>query len=358
MFSELPKLFDRDFAVGYFLPVACLFGALYGLLEVFHRAYLIGPLKETNILVGTTLLSLIAWLVGVLLLALNRPLYQLFEGYKWPLNTQLGKRRERMHFTRLLKQIDNAYLAAQQFRERNEAVPADLEQEQGDLLMTRAERFPYRSRDVLGTKFGNTIRAFETYPKAMYGFDTIEGWLRLLAVVPKDYRQMIDSAKAQTDFWLNLWFLGYVTSATYFALAIWSRHFTAFWVHGFIVVVIIFSKSAAITAAKEWGAIFKAAFDVFLPELYVKLCFPPPVVTEPSSEKSAEWQVWEAFSRAIIYRDPTCLPARILGEKGPKQSEEKGSEPTAEAGEDAKENKDDSDVAGAVGGNGDSVADE
>ncbi len=357
MFSELPKLFDRDFAIGFFLPVACFFSALYGLLVVFHHTDLIAPLKEANVLVGTTLLGLITWLAGVLLLAWNRPLYQLFEGYKWPLNTEYGKRREQSHFNNLLKQIDDAYITANRYKDK--PVPNDLAQQQTDLLIIRAERFPYRKRDILPTKFGNTIRAFETYPKAMYGFDTIEGWFRLLAVVPKDYRQMIDSAKAQTDFWLNIWFLSYITMIVYIGLAIWSHHLTAFWSLGFVPIVVFFSRSAAITAAKEWGAIFKASFDVFLPELYVKLHLLPPSAIDPTSEKSPEWQIWDAFSTAIIYRDPSYLPQRMLGQKSSSQSEEKSSETSREAGEEeAKEDGGSSEASEEVEDDNGSSADE
>src|SRR5712692_4078105 len=70
-----------------------------------------------------------------------------------------------------------------------------------------AERFPPEEDQLLPTAFGNTIKAFETYPDVMYGFDAIEGWTRLLAVIPKDYRELIETTKAETDFWVNLWFI-------------------------------------------------------------------------------------------------------------------------------------------------------
>ena len=68
-------------------------------------------------------------------------------------------------------------------------------------------QFPDEEAWLLPTSFGNTIRAFEVYPRVMYGLDAIPGWLRILAVIPKDYRESVDNAKAQVDFWLNLWFL-------------------------------------------------------------------------------------------------------------------------------------------------------
>jgi len=326
VFSELPKLFDRDFAIGYFLPMACFVGALYGMLAQFHHTDLIQnivEIKKIDTLLGTTLFGLAIWLISVILLIGNRSLYQLFEGYYWPLNTVRGKRREEDHFKHLSQKIDDTYAKAKQYRNDEKQVPPELLEEQADLLIVRAERFPYRRRHILATKFGNTIRAFETYPKAMYGIDPIEGWLRLLAVVPKDYRQMIDSAKAETDFWLNLWFLGYMAAVIHLIFAILFHNFTALWFLIIFLIFIVICRSAAITGAKEWGAISKAAFDVFLPELYGKLCLLPPSDVDVTSkenldEETPEWKMWDAFSRAITYRDPSQLPPRQLGQKNSK----------------------------------------
>jgi hypothetical protein len=58
---------------------------------------------------------------------------------------------------------------------------------------------------TLPTRFGNAIRSFEVYSRIIYGLEAIDGWPRLLAVIPADYRQAIDDAKAQVDFWVNIW---------------------------------------------------------------------------------------------------------------------------------------------------------
>ena len=60
---------------------------------------------------------------------------------------------------------------------------------------------------LLPTSFGNIIRVIEIYPRVMYGFESIEGWARLLAVIPTDYRNLINAAKSDIDFWINIFFL-------------------------------------------------------------------------------------------------------------------------------------------------------
>ena len=62
---------------------------------------------------------------------------------------------------------------------------------------------------------GTLSALFEVYPRVMYGLESIEGWDRILAVVPKDYRTLMDSAKAQTDFWINIVFLGNIFICEY-----------------------------------------------------------------------------------------------------------------------------------------------
>lgn len=106
MFGELPKLFDRNFAVGFFLPVA-IFITLSGLVL---SQYGFGPdvsvYLETNLLIGTTILGISSWVGGIVLLAINRDLYRLMEGYGTynPLKifTWLEKRR----YQRVLDQIE------------------------------------------------------------------------------------------------------------------------------------------------------------------------------------------------------------------------------------------------------------
>src|SRR3972149_10878844 len=82
MFGELPKLFDRNFAVGFFLPVA-IFVTLSGvILSRYGFVPNIVSYLATDLLVGTTIIGLISWVGGIVLLAVNRDLYRLMEGYR------------------------------------------------------------------------------------------------------------------------------------------------------------------------------------------------------------------------------------------------------------------------------------
>src|ERR1700730_3824277 len=84
MLSSLPKLADRAFILGEFLP-SLLFAV--ALLFLFHDQQLPKALIEAVInkelgVAGYLLLTV--WAGAVLLLILNQPLYRFLEGYTFP----------------------------------------------------------------------------------------------------------------------------------------------------------------------------------------------------------------------------------------------------------------------------------
>ena len=66
-----------------------------------------------------------------------------------------------------------------------------------------SESFPRNAEEILPTRLGNTIHAFEDYPDTRYGMDAVELWPRLVAKVDKEYRAVLDDAKASFDFMIN-----------------------------------------------------------------------------------------------------------------------------------------------------------
>ncbi|MGE5265423.1 MAG: hypothetical protein ACM3S0_18745 [Acidobacteriota bacterium] len=81
MFGELPKLFGRDFATAYFLPVAAFVAATFALLSRYgFTANLLG-IAQADILLGTTVVVLVSWLGGIGSLSANHEILRLMEGY-------------------------------------------------------------------------------------------------------------------------------------------------------------------------------------------------------------------------------------------------------------------------------------
>lgn len=308
MFGELSKLFDRNFVIGYFLPVALFATVTFALLAGFGLlpsstdvlSYFSALNTEASApentaigtlapLVNTTIFALVLWLVAVFLLAINRTVYRLMEGYG-PVNpARLFAWRERRRYRKL--------------QNRKEKLASDSK-EKLRLLREEAVQFPPREGQLLPTRFGNTLRAFEYYSWWIYGIDAIAGWNRVVAVIPKDYQDLISEAKAQTDFWLHLWVFGLlilienIIGIVYVAIFPGTvEHLYMLWVSPLVLLFPLGASRGARRAAVAWGDTVKASFDVFLPELGKKLGFPP------ISTRKQERDLWWLFSNVITRRD-------------------------------------------------------
>jgi len=303
LFSELPKIFDRNFVVGFFLPVVVFIAASLGFCYLSgFLSQLVDVLKKDTLL-GTTIIGLVTWLGAVVLLIVNRDVYIFFEGYQRFNPLRLMGWLEHRRFRNLQRDIVKVTDQSRPYYSAHLTPPPSIRNRRRDLMSEAAQRFPDEGW-VLPTAFGNTIRAFEVYPRVMYGIDDIEGWLRLLAVIPKDYSKLIDDAKAQTDFWVNLRLLSLLYVLEYIAISIYVQRLRMPWLPLLAICVSAFAAFRARKAVVEWGVLVKASYDVFLPSLLKKLQFPQPRSGEH------ERRLWREFSEAIIYRKAEWMPKR------------------------------------------------
>jgi hypothetical protein len=302
MFSELPKLFDRNFVIGYFLPFAILVAVSLLIINPFPFGAQVVSFLKTDLLGGTTALALLSWVGGIVLLAINRDLYRIMEGYHdynpLKLFGWMERRRYRIAVDKL-KALDNEYKRS---LNAGEEFPPELVTKRNSVMRQLAEEFPDQARYLLPTPFGNALRAFEVYSRYMYGFDSIDGWGRLLAVIPKDYLELIDTAKGQVDFWVNLGFMFILLQIEYIVVAF----LTATPLHwGVVLLFIVLGTMAplrATSSAREWGDLVKSAFDMYRFELLELLGFDLP------KNRAEEKVLWNKYSQAIVYRLPQRLP--------------------------------------------------
>lgn len=109
MFSKLPDLFNKNFAIGYFLPTIIFLLATRFLLEQFKLLPQIlnaTANNPTDILIGTTMIGLLSWLISILLMALNRDIVRMLEGYGKLNPLKIFGFIERNRFWKLKKKID------------------------------------------------------------------------------------------------------------------------------------------------------------------------------------------------------------------------------------------------------------
>jgi hypothetical protein len=375
MLNKIPELFDRKFAVGFFLPcliflVASVCNANY--YEWKRQENLGTPPKDLDIfslfgnqdvetIISASLLILSSWIGGILLVALNRELVRFMEGYgkfnplkifrkieiarfyrvqvklkcirelrkiykenREPYPTDLKIERKKLvqslalHFPEENKRLPAASRIKSKIKHINKLIktyhrswefcPRNINSERNRLMQLLVERFPSKKELLLPTSFGNTMRSFEEYPLLMYGADSIVVWEKLLAVIPKDYRDFIENSRAQLDFWVNLWCLSILLLFEYSLFAYRYGFITLNWkylsVYCFFLWIVF---SRATSSANRYGKLFKSAFDLFLSDLRVKLGF-----QEPSSQEEAAEQ-WQCFNQGILYVKPNVMPTRNYG---------------------------------------------
>ncbi len=308
MVPRLPELFNKDFLIGYVLPLLVFLVVSLQLTEAFgvsSQAAVVGFFRERESIADTFALLISLWLGGAILAAVNSFILRILEGYGTyhPLKLLKYNWIERRRYEQSKRQKASLDELFRQYRARNIDVPQSIQDQRMEAWRRLAERFPDQEDLLLPTSFGNTIRAFEVYSREMYGLDSIPGWYRLLGVIPSDYRELMDSAKANMDFWANSVFLSGILILEYIGLCLYTRSLPMWWFPIVALLVSHISYVGATRAAEEWGNFVKSAFDIFLSDLYEKLRIAPP------ETRDEERKLWTSFSQAMIYRLPSSLPA-------------------------------------------------
>jgi len=256
-------------------------------------------LQEDQEILGAAAFLFVLWMGGVLLLGLNRSIIRLKEGYGAWNPAKLFAFIERRRFRRLterLEEIKADLVLAEDLGEEKDFA------ERRRLRRIVARRFPDSEDLLLPTAFGNTILAFEVYSRVMYGIDAIPGWPRLVMVMPDNDREVVDTAKAQMSFWVNIWLLSLIFFVEYLALSIITGQRGTIWAVVSLPLAWFASRRAR-NAAVMWGEVVKASFDVYVPALRKKL------ELDASLPPDQERRQWANISGAMILRNPEFLPS-------------------------------------------------
>jgi hypothetical protein len=309
MFSSIPKLVDKNFVVAFIIPV--LLGAV-GILALLRDLDPVRPFYKSLVEIeGFTKLTIIVlslWTAAILLLIMNHLLYRSLEGYLGPFNRDAWRDRLREQYAR-----DRVKLKATLCIINNPqlSVSAELRRDYYSDVQRFCESWPSHRHLVLPTRFGNVIRAFETYANVNYGVDSIPAWLRLQGVMPKYARMMVDDARTQVDFFVNVWFLTVLfiviavvrcIGKVYSAIPEPNQILVTCW--GFALAAAIgllvcrLAYLGAIERARAWGDLVKSAFDLYLPDLAIKMGYELPATA------SRRRNFWAAATSSFLYQMP------------------------------------------------------
>jgi hypothetical protein len=273
------SILERRFLKNAFLPVLLFFPALSAPL-LLQGGRLEELAADWDKLTGTLKFFIVAgyfslvWFLAAVVASQWRNIIRLFEGYPLARLVPTLAERGRTWHQRTIAELENSDAAWRLYYD-----------------------YPRNPADVLPTRLGNIMRAAERYPHVRYGADTIIVWSRLYHVMPQEFRDDVQEARADLEFLLviGLWSISFgllsllllalvgsppVVTASCFALGIGLGYAC---------------YRSALNAAREYGEHLKSGFELYRLDLLERLRYPPPGSVEE------EQAAWEAVSGFVIY---------------------------------------------------------
>lgn len=306
---DLGGVFSRQFLTAYFLPalVALVGGVLVVAPELKPKAG-----EDPRLLTSVALLTVVAVLVGLVLLGLRRPVLRVFEGY--PL-VQLRRRYGKE--SRLPRHLRPTYYAYRIYNwriRRQKARRAVLQKAARARPAKRAlqgkreleRNFGSVELPLLPTRFGNILRAFEQHADSRWGLSGLTVWPRIAPLLSEREREYHLDAETDVMFVLNLCVVSVALSAVFAVHAAGDGRLTVEDAIGVAPLPVAWALyRLTLVAAVSWGIEVRASVDLHRLELYQQLG-----VRMPHSF-SDERRMADAVSRCLEFGEP--MPDRLWG---------------------------------------------
>ncbi|MFB6641587.1 hypothetical protein ACFCYF_30585 [Streptomyces chartreusis] len=293
---------------------------------------------------GATWLLVFSVLFGLILNAMQSPLYRILEGYLlWPqplylrrchrhqrLRTTLD---ERLQLLRLEREARRRPLEAhEQETLQRLQTSSDLEQWrnrdrtrgliQRALLQEQLARYPVDPDQIAPTRLGNAIRRFEEYGHDRYRLDTQLLWNELNAAAPEQARRQVDTARTSVDFFVALLYgHAIVTVIALGSLIAPKADPVPLIVTAAMAAALIpIWYRTAVVATDEWAAAVRALVSIGRAPLAhaLGLALPKSLVEERSM-----WTLVSKFTR-IPYADPAVALDRFRRDLEPQETQPPG----------------------------------
>jgi hypothetical protein len=254
-------------------------------------------------------------MLGLVLNALQNPLYRILEGYLlWPSRAyEYGCRRhqairrcltDRLLLMRLERRAAAANLSAVDTADltllrhsphlaRYRSLDQRSTVTRRALLQERLARYPVGDGHLAPTRLGNAIRRFEVYAYDRYQLDSQLLWNELTATAPEQARRQVDTARTSVDFFVCLLYghlailLAAVATLTSSATGASAAATTAV----ILAALVPVWYRCAVSATDEWAAAVRALVNVGRHPLATSLGLDIP------KELAAERTMWSLVSR-------------------------------------------------------------
>jgi len=321
MLGNLTNIVDTTFVVRCFLPSLILVIGSIFINDMFTGANNFMTLisdspSRVEALAGSAFIGLVAWVLGIVIAAIQREIVRTLEGYGRfnPLkkislftNIQVGefrklqKRRVELNHLIDILEITDKTKKSKEF----ENIYAELTK----VALKLSTGFPSSESSVLPTSFGNAMRALEGYSTTLYGLDSIPGYTRLQGVIPSNYQTIIDEQRMYRDFWVNIFMITILLlcELMFFLTTKRFNPLAALGILPFLLLVCVTSYVSATSAAIGFGEYIKSAFDLYIDSLGEKLGIPK--VEDPNLQRS----IWLDATRAFLYIQKESLDRAKYG---------------------------------------------
>jgi hypothetical protein len=259
------------------LPSALALGAYW--LLVYPKTHFPQWLQQASDTATTTTFVGITVALAFCLNALSTPLYRILEGYLlWPIFLQkwgAGRQLQRKHKLR-------ANLNGTGWK-RN-------------LAVEKLAYYPLRDTQVAPTRFGNALRAFETYGKTRFNLDSQTLWYELLAVAPKYIQDQLDSARATVDFFVASVYLSAAFCVVTLAVAFEGRVDLGLMLVSVVAFgVMLLCHWMLVRVTRDWSLAVQALVNVGRKKLAETMGF------RLSGSLDAERRMWGRLTQFVFY---------------------------------------------------------
>ena len=289
-------------------------------LFIYANAYLVlphlSPDFDTKASPVVALAVSLTLMLSYTLYAFNFPLIRFLEGYKlresdW---TQSSLEKKRREFNDLLDQIAVLRKKRKLFKNRLRFDPdkdskrplSKSESREWEFLKSQLAELEYRLdrhypstvHEVLPTRLGNTIAAFEDYSRTRYGMDTVALWPRLIPLLKEaKYTDFVTQEKSVFDFLLNTFVVVVVFGIELVYLNLFLGRIALSAGIGIAALGISYMLyRGMIIAARQWGTTVRVAFDLYRYDLRRRLGL------HPAETFEAEYKLWQQVSCFLLYR--------------------------------------------------------
>jgi hypothetical protein len=211
--------------------------------------------------------------------AFSRELYRILEGYLlWP---------QWLQTVAVLRQL--------RIKQQLQTQPSGAGWRRG-LALEKLAQYPFDDAQVTPTRFGNALRAFETYGKTRFNLDSQTLWYELCAVAPKSLQTAIDDARSSVDFFIAMTYLNFLLGVFSLACAIYQCGPLQLVLVSIISFALgLLCQWLAIRTTGEWAAAVQALVNVS------RLKFAESLGLEVPKSLTEEKKMWGLVTRYTYY---------------------------------------------------------